>query len=141
MTYNSEPGCTNLWGTVCNNYCEKGECFLPDVNTQNNLQCQCPPGFVGSKCDQEAKWVEFKSASSFMRFSTPNTFLNRRDLQTLFVLPTNSRNDPAKIVDLLTNADVVTILVDELALTIYFSQPCKLTPRTVNLVLPPISII
>lgn len=71
--------------------------------------CQCRPGFLGKQCEEEAQWIEFKSPSSWLRFTTPVTFDNTRDLETLFVLPTNGRPTLAQVASVLTNNENVCL--------------------------------
>jgi hypothetical protein len=62
---------------------------------------------MGRKCEEEGGWVEFKSTSSFIRFATPTGYENSRDLETLFVMPSNARNGNAQVVAALAqNGDV-----------------------------------
>lgn len=106
----SEVGCQKIWGNVCpSGFCKNGECYSNELHEPQIPMCQCKPGFFGKNCDQEAQWVEFKGASSFLKFTTPISFDNSRDLETLFVLPQNYRN-PAQVAAVLGGNNDVCFL-------------------------------
>lgn len=107
MASGSEYGCKDLWGGQCstkNNPCDNGECYPV---TEDSHACQCRPGFVGSNCEQEAKWIEFKYPSSYIKFVPPFTYSkNTRNLETLFVMPVNGRSSGQVATVSAANSDV-----------------------------------
>ncbi|KAI6218118.1 CBR-HMR-1 protein [Aphelenchoides besseyi] len=108
LSRGSTAGCNSLWNNACTGangggFCERGECYANDLNEPRTPMCDCPPGYIGEKCNEKAPWIEFKSPSSFLKFVTPVRFDNSRDLETLFVLPPNSRTSVGQVAGVLSS--------------------------------------